>query len=909
MTKPTRGAERGHALLLMMIVLVLGSLYGLASRLDAGTMKSRQAQATGAALSLARDALIAYAASYRDDPDRPGEVWGYLPCPDTAEKTGLYQPGDGTASATCGASDQVAIGLLPYKTLDLPELRDAEGNCLWYAVAGSFKNSPKPSTPLNWDTQGQLRIIDSGATQAAPDDANGGAAAVVFAPGPALSGQSRRIFTQPCGADPAELATYLESDAGTFVQGPVRHADGRVANNDRLAWIAPRDIFAPILARADFKNPLGTTPEGRLNRLIDAGRQALDNKLWADLAAQTRASTGLPAASAPAAGYAADYRQFAGKLVGDVPDLKPLAFAGDSYDGDFDHWRDQFRYAVCADLKPATGCLAFGAKACRGALLFAGQAQADLFPFGGPRPASQKPRTPPPSRSDYLAHYFEAAAGLDVLDGPTLAVTGTAAYIDAARAADVAVCVSPGAYATLAKDSGSFTRVASSAARPEASIDTAAAQVRLGNPAATAAGRGCAWLPLQLPFDAALRAYFRLRVADTGEGLVFAIADGTANQAAMANGSLCGGATAAQLGYAGGHIAAPKFGLEIDTRSQTGSDCAGANRNDPGTDHIAFVYWGSAASAADDNCHGAGTPDSGAQPLNPRTLARDAFGIPIGIRTVQASDPHLPYAGSLPRDTDIHVRLDVVKSYDAVLVQSAAWSDTTGTVTVATFVPHGRLSNQRVTISGMVPAAYDGSYAVTAVDANHFRYAPATSPGTYVSGGRVTAPPAVAVESASWNADGATITTATAHGFISGQPVSIASVAPAGYNGTHRIVVLDPTRFRYPLATDPGAYASGGTLTPAVALTLRVYVASRLQVFGASYLSTCSAADLQNLAANLDALCDQNASIAQEDVYMDVDAATGRALATIYAGFANAQNTGAAGRQSLTISNFAIATQ
>ena len=61
---------------------------------------------------------------------------GYLPCPDT--------DGDGWAEATCGSLDGASgqasrLGLLPWKTLGLPDLRDGYGERLWYAVSSKYK--------------------------------------------------------------------------------------------------------------------------------------------------------------------------------------------------------------------------------------------------------------------------------------------------------------------------------------------------------------------------------------------------------------------------------------------------------------------------------------------------------------------------------------------------------------------------------------------------------------------------------------------------------------------------------------------------------------------------------------------------------------------------------------------------
>jgi hypothetical protein len=98
---------------------------------------------------LAREALLGFAATYRNK-EHPNADFGYLPCPDL--------DGDGS-SETCGGQGQTSVGRLPYLTLNLPDLRDGSGECLWYAVSGSFKNNPKADA-VNWDSTGSFRLLD-----------------------------------------------------------------------------------------------------------------------------------------------------------------------------------------------------------------------------------------------------------------------------------------------------------------------------------------------------------------------------------------------------------------------------------------------------------------------------------------------------------------------------------------------------------------------------------------------------------------------------------------------------------------------------------------------------------------------------------------------------------------------------
>jgi len=82
-------------------------------------------QRTAQALEQAREALIGYAAAYRDRVPASGareNSWGFLPCPDLGGGT------EGVAATACGSKDVTVIGRLPWRTLDLPPLRDGGGD-------------------------------------------------------------------------------------------------------------------------------------------------------------------------------------------------------------------------------------------------------------------------------------------------------------------------------------------------------------------------------------------------------------------------------------------------------------------------------------------------------------------------------------------------------------------------------------------------------------------------------------------------------------------------------------------------------------------------------------------------------------------------------------------------------------
>ena len=236
------------------------------------------------ALSKAREALLGYAATYREA--HPNEVFGYLPCPDMG--TGP----EGQAAPGCSGSDVTVIGRLPWRTLDLPPLRDANGECLWYAVSGNFKNNAKTLDLLNRDTNGLIEVMAADGTAfvagATPPQR---AAAVIFAPGDILPGQNRSLAaTNPpdvCGGNYLP-ANYLDTDIASGINNAVpsffantltrfitaEHSDLTDATNDafndQLVTILPSDIFARHLdRRADFERTLTDPLTGMLRAVTD----------------------------------------------------------------------------------------------------------------------------------------------------------------------------------------------------------------------------------------------------------------------------------------------------------------------------------------------------------------------------------------------------------------------------------------------------------------------------------------------------------------------------------------------------------------------------------------------------------------------------------------------------------------
>jgi hypothetical protein len=268
--------QRGAGLLILVALVSVVLLYAVVTGLSrsAVDMAQARAQKTSIALAQAKEALIAYAVTYKDTHDDPGTssyiVPGYLPCPEMVATIS----NEGVAAGSCGGTFVSQLGRLPWRTLGLDALKDGSGECLWYAVSGTYKNNPNgvsgsttTSSMMNWDTNGQFNVMDANGTSflagSTPDT---DAVAVIFAPGGAVSGQNRTPVagTAACGGN-YTAAAYLETANGinnsvvsatasaqsTFIAGT-----SSSTFNDQLVYITRADMWNAIKKRTDFDDNL-----------------------------------------------------------------------------------------------------------------------------------------------------------------------------------------------------------------------------------------------------------------------------------------------------------------------------------------------------------------------------------------------------------------------------------------------------------------------------------------------------------------------------------------------------------------------------------------------------------------------------------------------------------------------------
>ena len=467
--KRTQG---GAALLIFALIVTIGLLGAFFGKLNSTSQSAERGQISSASLAQAKEALIGYATTYRDT--NPNQVFGFMPCPDTN--------GDGDAEATCGATDVSVIGRLPWKTLGLPPLRDGAGECLWYAVSGSVKNSPKAAV-LNWDSLGQFIIQDASGTALASSAANERPLAIVLAANAPLGTQSRTTAsTSECGLSNT-AGDYFEG-IGTFSTGSttlkLANADSvrTLVNNDQGRWITNKEIFDRIKKRSDFKTDI--------DNLIDDLQNYLNNL----------ATASLPAASAGNKGI--------DTVITNYTTANPSLSTQKS--NVLTHWRDNLLYTkptTTATVNSTTGCVA-------------------VLLFGGERTSSQ-------SRSSaaeklVTTNYLESANA--TLFPATGTYTGATNFVATATSADIVRCII-GIPVQISFASNFATFVATGVA---VSTDTTTVPstptVSFDDSTSSSTG-GCFWQPTLVTLAGkTLRAYyeFQLRTADT-----FALGSGNDN--------------------------------------------------------------------------------------------------------------------------------------------------------------------------------------------------------------------------------------------------------------------------------------------------------------------------------------------------------------------------------------------
>lgn len=475
--------QRGAALMVILLIAgVLAAFFAVRALNGANTERDK---VTAAALALAKDALIGYAVTYRDnDPTHANDVFGYLPCPDINNLPGT--PGQADAlDADCGGTDISTVRRLPWRTLGVEPLRDSGGECLWYAVSGHAKANTNKTGTYNWDTLGQFIVQDANGSVLHGGSPHDRPLGVVLAPRGSISGLSRAGPATECRGSNT-IAAYLDGGAvdsfylgttpaanatTTLVLSTKASADGGV-NNDQGLWITNREVFDRVKVRSDFRADI--------------------NDMLQDL---VTCLNGVPLPGLPVASVT-------NKGVGDFPATVPLP--PDPTPADvlstcrpanqlkrnvLQNWQDNLLYAklaVASTVGIETGC---------NAVLF----------FSGERQVGQVRATA--ADKSLVANYLE---GTNATLFPASGVyTGPKLYSPTPVGTDVSRCVRglplTGTQQSFAKDFASFVTVG-------VGVTATAATQTLTIADAPGVGGGCFWSPTSVPLASkVIRAYYDYR--------------------------------------------------------------------------------------------------------------------------------------------------------------------------------------------------------------------------------------------------------------------------------------------------------------------------------------------------------------------------------------------------------------
>jgi hypothetical protein len=315
-----RGMHRGFIAILLIAVIGTAAATWFVTSLGANTVRNERERKTSAILAQAKQALIGRAAI---DASLPGS----LPCPDLVTHiAGTNVPDDGIADLFAGTNCPSYVGRLPWRTLGLADLRDPDGERLWYALSPNFRDYAS-HVLINDTTAGTLSI--SGAS------AMNNVVAVVFAPGAPLGAQSRNGT-----ANQNNVANYLEgANAAGGVAFVTQPADANF--NDRLVTITVADLISFVEKRVANEITVG------LNRYFLATSVLPNPALVTDFSCQPH---GDPALCLPAATT----------VPGFLPrNLSPGAgWPGTTFPGWFNaNWRTSVGYTVAPECTSLPPCL------------------------------------------------------------------------------------------------------------------------------------------------------------------------------------------------------------------------------------------------------------------------------------------------------------------------------------------------------------------------------------------------------------------------------------------------------------------------------------------------------------------------------------------------------------------------
>lgn len=219
--------QTGVSLLIIFVVLMFGASSYLLLSFDLNKRELEKNQKTMQALNEAKLAIIGWSVKHKNP--------GTLPCPEDVTLVGTFN--EGNSRATCNEVNP--IGRLPWKTLGIGDIRDGNGDKLWYAISSGFR-----SKSINLNTSATLSVNSQASL----------VVAITFSAGSPLTSQKRINQT--------DIAQYLDlsnvNGVPTFLMGKAKEDF-----NDRLLFVTKDDLFNAVSMRV-LGDIRGTAGQGGL---------------------------------------------------------------------------------------------------------------------------------------------------------------------------------------------------------------------------------------------------------------------------------------------------------------------------------------------------------------------------------------------------------------------------------------------------------------------------------------------------------------------------------------------------------------------------------------------------------------------------------------------------------------------
>ena len=270
--------------------------------------------------------MIAYAVNYEETGGLEAQGPGNLPCPDTDN--------NGVGNLLGCNANTGSVGRLPWLDLGIGDLRDANNERFWYAVARDFAYIG--GNRLNTSTVGSITTRAMDGDVVIDGMTNDAIVAVIIAPGSALTRddgyvQNRNPATAdlnlpnnyldiataanlPLSADDEDNIDFdnTKTNMNGFIQGPVFNGAGDLVVNDRIEVITYEDIMPLIHARVSRE----------IEKALDAyaACNAGIYPLAADFKPDTGGPTYIPATDAGLIPVDAPQWLAGGCAVGELPD-------------------------------------------------------------------------------------------------------------------------------------------------------------------------------------------------------------------------------------------------------------------------------------------------------------------------------------------------------------------------------------------------------------------------------------------------------------------------------------------------------------------------------------------------------------------------------------------------------------